>query len=274
MELFDIAKNYFLLSNLDLTGAGPYKVLLKSGPPVDLSSVDHLDDIDVGDRVGTPQPLLNRQLIPNPSNTDELIFTADPVVIPDPIGDTVTQVIIYLEGPSEDMSPLVLACPATFDCPVGVPLTVEWGAYLFKVGCTGLNNYYFSGKQLIYSGGIDFIADNIHAVLLKNTYTFDISHTTLGDIGIGDRVGDILGYPLAGKLVGLPNDAGVFDANDVIIPALSGADVYAVALIKSDGTPSSELIAYLAEGMNIPFSPNGGTAGVVWSDSPQRILKL
>jgi hypothetical protein len=274
MELFDIAKDYFLLGNIDLEGAGPFKVLLKSGTPAP-ATAQNLDEIPFGERVGTPVALVNRDLLPNPSNTDELIFTADPVVIADAIGDTVTQVIIYLEGPSEDMSPLIMFSVATFECPVGVPLTVEWGAYLFKVGCLGLNNYFFSGKQLIYNGGIDFLADDIHVVLLKNSYIFDIAHTILSDIPNGDRVGNTLGYPIAGKVIGSPNDAGVFDGDDVVIPSLPvGDDIYAVALIKHDGTPNSQLIAYLAEGMNVPFTPNGGTSGVVWSDSPQRILKI
>jgi len=269
MPEFDSAKDGFLKAAIDLETIA-LKVLLKSGVPADINIAENLDDIPLLERVATTD-LIGQDLVAGPDPVD-LDFIADDTTFFSVSGGQVNQVIIYVDGPSEALSPLVWERNVVF-VPGGSNIVVEWGSHIFTKDCQGGNDFYFNGKKLIYSGGIDFLADDIRAILVDGTYVFDsINHVLQSDIPIGNRIGNVAGYDLTGKLVG--NDdgllAGVFDASDVIISALTGVDVEAIVLVQHlTATPEdSPLIAYLKEGMNLPFTPDGSLTGVNWSNQP------
>ena len=274
MILFDTAKDRTFKGEIDLPNA-TLKLLLKSGVAADLTVADTLADIPVGERVAiADQP--GAALVAG-VNPGELYFTADDVVVPAVSGPQINQLIMYIEGPSEALSPLFAARNVVF-IPSGLNISIEWGSYVFRQDCPGGNQFYFEAKRQLFSAGTDFLGDDIHAILIDSAYAFDFSDLTLADIAVGARVGDVEGYPLVGKLVGADDglQPGVFDANDIVIPLLSGDDIEAIALIKFDvGTPEdSPLIAYLNEGMNFPLTPDGTTAGIVFSNLAQRILNI
>ncbi len=275
MPLFAKAKDRFLKGEIDLLTA-PIKALLKSGVPASLSVADTLADIPAGERVKI-EDLVNSQLVPG-LDPEELWWTADDVNFTSVTGSVVTQIILYVQGPSEALSPLIWARNAAFT-PNGNNILAVWGSNIFSHVCKGGNDWYFQGKLDLFQAKTDFSANDIHTVLVDSTYTLDlINHVELRDIPISTRVGDVSGYSLAGKLVGIADglQGGVFDADDVIIPALTGNDIVAVALIKFlSATPEdSPLIGYITEGLNFPLTPDGSLTGVVWSDAEGRIIKL
>lgn len=275
MALFDKAKDRFLKGEIDLLTA-PLKVMLKAGAPLDFQVSDTLADIPAGDRVAI-EDLINPQLIPG-LDPAELWFTADDLTFFSVSGPQVVEVVIYVEGPDDANSPLVWARSASFT-PNGLNISVQWGSYIFAQGCKGANKWYDVGKQNLFQGACDFSANDIHAVLVDAAYVADfVAHTELGDIPLAARVGDVIGYPLAGKQVGI-NDGlqgGVFDADDVIIPALVGDDVVGIALIKYlSATPEdSPLIGFITEGLNFPLVPDGSLTGIVWSNADGRIIRI
>jgi hypothetical protein len=193
-------------------------------------------------------------------------------------GPQVVQVIIYEEGPNDALSPLIWARNATFT-PNGLNISVEWGSYVFSHACSGANNFYDVGKLNLFTGQCDFKTDDIRAVLVAATYVPDfLADIELRDIPIPSRVGNVTGYSLAGPLVGIVDglQGGVFDGDDVIIPALVGADVVGIALIKYlVATPEdSPLIGLITEGLNFPLTPDGSLTGVVWSNADGRIIRI
>jgi len=274
MSLFDKAKDRFFKGEIDLE-AVTLKLLLVSGTLVDLAVADTLADIPVIDRVAT-ETQTGGSLV-NGLDPDDLWFIGDDIVFPAVSGAQVIQAVLYLEGPSEILSPLILANNVNYT-PVGTNISVEWGSNIFEQACEGTNDFYFEGKKSLYKATLDLSANDIHAVLVDNTYAFDITDLTLADIGVGSRVGDVQGYSLANKLVGLADaiQAGTFDADDVVIPALAGDPIEAIVLIKFlAGTPElSPLIAFFDEGMNFPLTPDGSTTGIVWSNLANRILNI
>jgi hypothetical protein len=63
--------------------------------------------------------------------------------------------------------------------------------------------------------------------------------------------------------------AGVFDGDDVVFTAVTGASVEALILYVDTGTPAtSRLVAYLDTGVTgLPVTPNGGNISVAWNAS-------
>lgn len=76
--------------------------------------------------------------------------------------------------------------------------------------------------------------------------------------------------------------AGVADAADVTITAVSGASVEAIVIYQSSAVgggvdvadTSQRLIAYIDTGTGLPFTPNGGDITIQWDNGANRIFKL
>jgi hypothetical protein len=124
------------------------------------------------------------------------------------------------------------------------------------------------GASLAEAGGLD-----IRAVLIDTgNYTYNAADDFLNDIPTAARLGGGTNPPT--KSVSLTTKAiltgGIFDADNVTIPAVSGADptAEAVVLFINTGTDStSRLVLYIDNATGLPFTPNGGDANILWNAS-------
>jgi len=128
---------------------------------------------------------------------------------------------------------------------------------------------YPSAKAAILTNTLDVENGDIRALLVTSGYAYNAAHDNLDDVGGGTRVGTAVA--LASKTV----TSGVFDADDVTFPALSGSAVAAVILYLHTGTEStSKLLAYIDVAAGLPFTPNGADAVIRWSAGANKIFAL
>ncbi len=133
------------------------------------------------------------------------------------------------------------------------------------------NELYDTGRNAFLLGNIDWVADDIRAILIDTgLYTVDIAnHDFLNDIPSGAR---------ESALQPLVNEAavdGIADADDLTFPLITGATVEALVIYKHTGTEStSQLIAYIDTAVGIPVTPNGGDIIILWDNGVNKIFKL
>lgn len=134
------------------------------------------------------------------------------------------------------------------------------------------NALYEKGKEGLLDGSINFITDNIKAVLIDlGSYTPSLgSHSNLSDIPSGARVA------ISGNLSSKTATLGVADAADIILVGVSGASIEAVAIFKDTGTPSTSRLLALVDtaSSGLPITPNGGDITLQWSNGSNKIFKL
>lgn len=133
------------------------------------------------------------------------------------------------------------------------------------------NALYDTGRAAFLGADVDWLADNIKAVLVDTgAYTVNLStHAFLSDIPGGARIAT------SGNLAGKTATAGVADANDVTFTAVSGATVEAIVLYKDTGVAAtSQLICYIDTATGLPVTPNGGDITVTWDNGANKIFKL
>jgi hypothetical protein len=70
--------------------------------------------------------------------------------------------------------------------------------------------------------------------------------------------------------------AGVFDAADVVLTAVTGDPFESIVIY--DNTPATEatkdLIAFIDTATGLPFTPSGGDITIQWDNGANRIFKL
>lgn len=134
------------------------------------------------------------------------------------------------------------------------------------------NALYDGGRQRFLEGSIAFATDAIKAVLVDTgAYTVNLAtHNFLSDIPVGARIST------SANLASKTTTAGVADAADVTLTAVTGATVEAVVLYKDTGVAgTSALIAYIDTATSgLPATPNGGDITIVWDNGVNRIFKL
>lgn len=133
------------------------------------------------------------------------------------------------------------------------------------------NGLYDKGREGFLDGSIDWDTDNIKAVLVDTgAYTVDLAtHDFLDDIAVGARIATSAN--LGTKTV----TAGVADAADVTLTAVTGATVEAIVIYKDTGVAAtSRLITYIDTGTGLPVTPNGGDLTIQWDNGANKIFKL
>jgi hypothetical protein len=134
------------------------------------------------------------------------------------------------------------------------------------------NALYDTGRNAFLTGDIDWVADDIRAILVDVAdYTVDLAaHNFLDDVPSGARVAT-LGASLANKTA----VAGVADADDATFSAVTGDPSEALVLYRHTGTEStSQLVAYIDSATGLPVTPNGGDIDVAWDSGANKIFKL
>lgn len=120
-------------------------------------------------------------------------------------------------------------------------------------------------------GQLNWLTDPIYAILLDTAnYTFSPNHQTLADI---DGSAFIVSSDV---LTGRTTANGVADADDVTFASPSSGPVMsALILVKDGGTAiTSKLIAYIDTAAGLPYTPDGLTIAVQWSNGANRIFAL
>jgi len=132
------------------------------------------------------------------------------------------------------------------------------------------NVLYDPAKTAFLKADLDL--DNDVRVILVDLadYTFSAAHDFLDDVPAGARVA------VSGALANKTFTAGVFDADDVTILAVTGDQSEALILYQHTGVDAtSRLIAFWDTGVTgFPFTPNGSDVIIAWSNGAAKILAL
>lgn len=100
------------------------------------------------------------------------------------------------------------------------------------------------------------------ALIDTGVYTYNAAHDFWDDASAG-----VIGTPQS--IANHTYTSGVFDGDDVVFTAVSGASVEALIIYIDTGTAStSRLVAYIDTGVTgLPVTPNGGNISVAWNAS-------
>lgn len=219
---------------------------------------------DVGARIGADQTLTGVSLVGGVVDANDPDFGA---LAP---GDTIKAVVVYKSTGSDSTSPLLLY----YDIVTGLPMatnggnvTIPWDSGPKKIARLSVP-FTVKGAEKVFSGGINFAADNLKVALLADTYAPNDSHEFLPDFGT--RIG--ADQVLAGKSIA----GGVFDAYDADFGALaSGSNIGSAILYKDTGNPAtSPVIMRFADIVGFPMATNNGGVQLQWSNGAARIVGL
>ena len=123
------------------------------------------------------------------------------------------------------------------------------------------------GLEALWSGSIDYSTDNIKVVMVDHGTDTPVPATDqyLSDIAAGARIAT------SGNLATKTITAGVIDAADITITAVTGATVESLVVYKdTTNAATSPLIAYIdttSPPGGFPFTPNGGDVTIAWNAS-------
>jgi hypothetical protein len=125
------------------------------------------------------------------------------------------------------------------------------------------------GREGFLDGAIDWDTNDVRAMLVKSTYTFDDTDKFLSDLGSVDN----------GRSAALGTKTvtqGVADAADTTITATSAVACNALVVFQHTGSDATaRLIAYIDTATGLPLTPAaGGTVNVAWDNGSNKIFKL
>lgn len=133
------------------------------------------------------------------------------------------------------------------------------------------NTLYPAFKERALRGETDLLTTPVRLALVDTAlYTFDLTHADLTALGSA-----VVSAPQL--LVNKSVANGVFDADDVVFPAVLpvGTTVEALVLYLDTGVAAtSTLIAYLDTLTGLPFLANGGAAEVRFDNGSNKIFRL
>ena len=130
---------------------------------------------------------------------------------------------------------------------------------------------YDFGRQSFLLGDIDWVADDIRAILIDAAdYTVNFAtHQYLSDIPLAARVS------VTSSLTSKTATAGVADAADPVFATVTGDQCEAIVLYKHTGTAgTSILIAYIDNYIGLPVTPNGSNISLAFPNDANKIFKL
>lgn len=133
------------------------------------------------------------------------------------------------------------------------------------------NSLYDLGRQKFLEGAISWSADTIKIVLVDLAdYTPDLAADEfLSAVPAPARVAT------SGALASKTTAAGVADAADVTLTAVTGDISEALVIYKDTGSAAtSPLIALFDTAGGLPVTPNGGDILISWDNGANRIFKL
>jgi hypothetical protein len=125
------------------------------------------------------------------------------------------------------------------------------------------------GLEGILDETIKLNSNDIRAMLVKSTYTFDATDKFLADLGAVDN----------GRSVALGSKTftnGVFDAADSSLAALAAAASNALVIFQHTGSDATaRVIAYIDAATGLPMTPAvGQTVNLTWDNGANKIFKI
>lgn len=133
------------------------------------------------------------------------------------------------------------------------------------------NALFDSGREGFLDGSIDWDTDAIKLILVDHTDDTPAPATdvNLDDITAPARVATSANF--SSKTV----TAGVADAADVVLSAVSGDEAESIVIYADSGVEStSRLIAFIDTATGLPVTPNGGDITIQWDAGANKIFKL
>ncbi len=134
------------------------------------------------------------------------------------------------------------------------------------------NALYDKAREKYLSGGLDWLTDNVKAVLVEiggGNYNFSAAHEFLNSIAGADRIAT------SGALGSKTAFSGVADADDATFLAVTGPQSGAVVLFVDTGLDTtSSLIAFIDTAIGLPVTPSGGDITVQFDAGVNKIFKL
>ena len=133
------------------------------------------------------------------------------------------------------------------------------------------NSLYDLGREKFLNGDIDWTNDDIKVLLVDTAdYTVNLAtdefHSDVTSGGI---------EATSGNLGTKSTTAGVADAADVTLSAVSGDVCEALVIYKDTGVSgTSPLIAYIDTATGLPVTPDGGDITITWDAGANKIFKL
>ena len=134
------------------------------------------------------------------------------------------------------------------------------------------NSHYDKGRESFLKGEIAIASDDIRIILVDSAdYTVNLaSDQFLSSVAGGGRVAT------SSALSTKTTTAGVFDADDVTLTAVTGDPSECIVIYDHTGGADSarRLIGYIDSATGLPVTPNGGDITVTWDSGSNRIFKL
>lgn len=133
------------------------------------------------------------------------------------------------------------------------------------------NALYDKGREGFLDGSIDWDTNDIRVILIDLAdYTVNLAtHTFLNEVPAISRVAT------SGALTSKTVAAGVADAADVVLAAVTGDPSEAIVIYQHTGVETtSRLIAYIDTATGLPVTPNGGDITIQWDAGANKIFKL
>lgn len=127
------------------------------------------------------------------------------------------------------------------------------------------------GRQKFLEGSVAWLTDNIKVVLVDSgAYTVNLAtHEFLSDVAGGARIAT------SGNLASKTSTAGVADAADVTLAAVTGAVSEYLIVYKDTGTAAtSPLLLFVDTAGGLPVTPNGGDVLISWDNGANKLFKL
>jgi predicted signal transduction protein with EAL and GGDEF domain len=130
------------------------------------------------------------------------------------------------------------------------------------------NALYDFGREGFLASDIDWDADSIKVALVDATYVRNLATHDFHD----DLTGIVA---TSGNLASKTVAAGVADAADVTLSAVSGATITQLVIYQDTGvSATSRLIANIDTATGLPLVPNGGDITVSFDNGVNKIFKL
>lgn len=141
------------------------------------------------------------------------------------------------------------------------------------------NALYDLGREGFLGGDIDWDAHNIKLGLIDNAdYTVNLAtHDFFDDVAadLTPSGGTDALVAVSGNFASKTKTAGVADAADITLTAVSGDASESIIIFRDSGAvATSNLIAYIDTATGLPVTPNGGDIIIQFDNGANKIFKL
>ena len=134
-----------------------------------------------------------------------------------------------------------------------------------------MSGLYDQARQDFLEGDLDWLVQDFRVILIDtDDYAVNLAADDfLDDIAAAARVA------ISGALAGKTSAAGVADANDLTLSAVSGDQCEALVIYQHTGVDATaQLVAYIDVATGFPITPNGGDIDIAWDAGANKIFKL